>query len=85
MSRKTNYSSIKQMRYLVEFVPEGIEVLFDGVATVGDTSHTDLDIGVTLPLHHAPHEVVLRYQVLGLHQMDTQHSLWVEQGQGMLL
>lgn len=39
------------------------------------TSDTNLDVGVTLSFHHAPHEVVLGYQVLGLHQMDSQHSL----------
>lgn len=49
------------MSYLVEFIPDRIEVLFDGVATISDTSHTDLDIGVTLSLHHASHEIVLRY------------------------
>ena len=48
------------------------------MATISDTSHTDLHVGVTLPLDHAPHEVVLGYQALGLHQMDTQHSLWAE-------
>lgn len=85
MSRERNHFSIKPTCYLVEFIPDGIEVLLDGVAAVGDTSHADLDIGVTLALDHAPHEVVLGYQVLGLHQMDTQHSLWVEQGWGMLL
>lgn len=85
MSRERNHFSIKPTCYLVEFIPDGVEVLLDGVAAVGDTSHADLDIGVTLALDHAPHEVVLGYQVLGLHQMDTQHSLWVEQGWGMLL
>lgn len=75
MSRGTNYSSIKQSKYLIKLIPGRIEVLFDGVAAEGDTSHTDLDVGVTLPLHHASHEVVLGYQVLGLYQMNTQHSL----------
>lgn len=46
------------------------------MAAVSDASHTDLDIGVALPFHHAPHEVVLGDQALGLHQMDSQHSLW---------
>lgn len=64
-----------QRHYLIEFIPDGIEVLFDGVAAEGDPRHTDLNIGVALPLHYAPHEVVLGYKVLRLHQMDTQHSL----------
>ena len=57
--------------YLIKFIPGRIEVLFDGVAAECDTSHTDLNIRVALPLHHAPHEVVLGYQALGLHQMDS--------------
>lgn len=61
--------------YLVEFVPVGVQVLFDGVAAEGDSPNPDLDVGVTLPLHHAPHEVILGYQVTGLHQVDTQHTL----------
>ena len=74
---RSNWLSTKQRWYLVELVPEWIEVLFDGVAAEGDACHTDLDVGVTLPLHHSPHEVVLGYQVLGLDQMNTQNSLWV--------
>lgn len=65
---------------LVKFIPDGIEVLLDGVAAVRDAGHADLDIGVALPFHHAPHEVVLGDQVLGLHQMDAQHSLWNRDG-----
>ncbi len=53
------------------------------MAAVSDTCHTDLYIGVALPLHHATHEVVFRDQVLGFHQMDSQYSLWTEQGQEM--
>lgn len=60
---------------LVKFIPGGIEVLLDGVAAVSDAGHTDLDIGVALPFYHPPHEVVLGDQVLGLHQMDSQHPL----------
>lgn len=44
----------------------------------GDTCHTDLDVGVALALDHAPHEVVLSYQILRLHQVDPQHSLRAE-------
>lgn len=61
---------------LVKFVPDGIEVLLDSVAAVSDAGHADLDIGVALPFYHAPHEVVLGNQVLGIHQMDPQHPLW---------
>lgn len=82
MSRTHNI--LNNGRYLVEFIPGGIEVLFDGVAPVSDASHADLDVGIALPLHHAPHEVVLCYQALGLHQVDAQHSLWTEQGQAVL-
>lgn len=61
--------------YLIEFIPGRIEVLLDGVAAEGDAGYTDLHVRVALPLYHSTHEVVFRYQVLGLHQMDTQHSL----------
>lgn len=52
------------------------------MAAEGYTSHTDLHIGVTFPLHHASHEVVLGYEVLGLHQVDSQNSLKAHQRQG---
>lgn len=68
--------SRKESNNLIKFIPDGVEVLLDGVAAVSDAGHPDLDIGVALPFHHAPHEVVLGDQVLGLHQMDSQHSLW---------
>ena len=61
--------------HLVELVPDGVEVLLDGVAPVGDARHLHLDVRVTLPLHHAAHEVVLGDQVLGLGQVDAQHAL----------
>ena len=45
------------------------------MAPVGDARHLHLDVRVTLPLHHAAHEVVLGDQVLGLGQVDAQHAL----------
>lgn len=39
------------------------------------TAHIYLDIRITLALHHAPHQVILRYQVLGLQQVDPQYPL----------
>lgn len=69
---------MKKIQYLIKFIPDWVEVFFDGVAAISDTSNTDLDIRVALSLHHAPHEVVLGYKVLGLHKMDAQDSLWRE-------
>lgn len=74
--KKNTNTGGKESNYLIKFIPDGVEVLLDGVAAVSNAGHTDLDIGVTLPFHHAPHEVVLGDQVLGLHQMDSQHPLW---------
>ena len=45
------------------------------MAPVRDARHLDLDVRVTLPLHHAAHEVVLGDEVLGLSQVDAQHAL----------
>lgn len=74
--KKNTNTSGKESNNLIKFIPDGVEVLFDGMAAVSDASHADLDIGVALPFHHAPHEVVLSDQVLGLYQVDSQHSLW---------
>lgn len=71
---------LQRQSNLVELVPHRVEVLFDGVAPVGDASHPDLHVGVALPLHHAAHEVVLGYQVLGFHQVHAQHPLVVGEG-----
>lgn len=35
----------------------------------------NLDIGVTLALHHAPHQVVLGHQILSLQQVNPQQPL----------
>lgn len=78
--RRDQSKLLEPQTNLIELVPDRVEVFFDGVAAVGDASHPDLDIGVALPLHHAPHEVVLRYQVLGFHQVDAQHPLLVREG-----
>lgn len=78
--RRDQSKLLERQTNLVELVPDRVEVFFDGVAAVGDASHPDLDIGVALPLHHAPHEVVLCYQVLGFHQVDAQHPLLVREG-----
>lgn len=54
------------------------------MAAKGYTGDTNLDIGVALPLHHAPHEVVFGNEVLSLHKVDPQHSLQA-QGQWKFL
>lgn len=56
--------------YLKQFIPDRVKVFFDGVAAESNPSNTDLHVGVALPFHHAPHEVVFGDQVLGLHQVD---------------
>lgn len=38
-------------------------------------AYVDLDIGVALALHHAPHQVVLCNQILGLQQVNPQQPL----------
>lgn len=50
------------------------------MAAEGYTTDTNLHVGVALPLHHATHKVVFGNQVLGLHQMDSQHSLQADSG-----
>lgn len=40
-----------------------------------NSSYVDLDIGVALALHHAPHQVVLGNQILGLQQVNPQQPL----------
>lgn len=52
------------------------------MAAEGYTTDTNLHVGVALPLHHATHKVVFGNQVLGLHQMDSQHSLQADSGCG---
>lgn len=41
----------------------------------GHSPNDDLDIRVTLALHHAPHEVILGYQILSFQKVDPQHPL----------
>lgn len=66
---------ISQQSHLIHLVPDGVEVLLDHLTFKGFTSDLDLDIRVTLALHHPTHQIVFRNQVLTLHEVDTQHTL----------
>lgn len=61
--------------HLIHLIPDGTEVLFDHVALKLGISDTDLHIRVTLPLHHAPHQVVLCNQTLTFQKDDSQEPL----------
>lgn len=41
--------------YLIHFIPSWVEILFDNVTLKCNSTYIDLDIGVTLALHHSSH------------------------------
>lgn len=64
--------------YLIHFIPCGVQVLFDNMTLKCNLSYVNLDIGVTLALHHATHQVVLSNQILSLQQVNPQQPLQVK-------
>lgn len=60
---------------LIHLIPDWVEIFLDHVTLKLGISDMDLNVGVTLALHHAPHQVVLGNQILGLQQVDPQHPL----------
>lgn len=52
--------------YLIHLVPCWVQVLLDNVTLEYSASYVDLNVGVALALHHAPHQVILGHQVLSL-------------------
>lgn len=45
------------------------------MALKSNIAYVNLHIRITLALHHAPHQVILCHQILGLQQVDPQHPL----------
>lgn len=82
MSFTTDYKNMSWtgdvVSYLVHFIPRRVEVLFDALTLKWDPTYVDFDVGVTLALHHASHQVVLGNKVAGLKQVNPQHPLQVE-------
>ena len=66
--------------YLIHFVPCGVQILLDDMTLECYAPYVDLDVGVTLALHHAPHQVVLSNQILGLQQVNPQQPLQDDDG-----
>lgn len=56
----------RKASYLIHFIPCWVEILLDNLTLKHNSSYVDLDIGVTLALHHASHQIVLGHQILGL-------------------
>lgn len=61
--------------YLIHLIPCGVEILLDHMTLEGHSPNVDLDIRVTLTLHHAPHQVILGYQILSFQKVNPQHPL----------
>lgn len=52
--------------YLIHLIPRGVKITLDNLTRECFAPDVDLDIGVTLALHHAPHQVILGHQTPGL-------------------
>lgn len=50
--------------HLIHLVPGRVQVFLDYVTLEHSATYVDLDVRVTLALHHAPHQVILGHQVL---------------------
>lgn len=71
---------LRNTLYLIHFLPRWVQILLDDMTFKCDTPYVDLDIGVTLALHHAPHQVIFGNQMLRLQQVNPQQPLQDEAG-----
>lgn len=68
--------------YLVNFVPFGVQAVFDGLALEELVSNMEDAVGVRLPLDQATQEFILPFQVLSLQEVNPQDSLVTHTAQG---
>lgn len=66
----SSFLSYSPVAHLIKLVPDRVKVLLYNTALESQPSHTDLHVGVTFALHHAPHVAVLSNKILGLQQLD---------------
>lgn len=57
-------SPAENTSHLIHLVPGRVQVFLDYVTLERSATYVDLNIRVTLALHHAPHQVILGHQVL---------------------
>lgn len=58
------WSPAANTSHLIHLVPGRVQVFLDYVTLEHSATYVDLDVRVTLALHHAPHQVILGHQVL---------------------
>lgn len=67
---KHSWSPAENTSYLIHLIPCWVQVLLDNVTLEYSATYVDLNVGVTLALHHAPHQVILGHQVLSFQQVN---------------
>ena len=65
----------RNQKYLVNFIPFGVDVLFDDLALEELFANLDDPIRVRLALDQPSQELVLANQFLGLKKVDPQDAL----------
>lgn len=60
------HNRLENTSYLIHLIPCWVQVLLDDVTLEYSATYVDLNVGVTLAFHHAPHQVILGHQVLSL-------------------
>lgn len=60
------HNTLENTEYLIHLVPCWVQVLLDNVTLEYSATYVNLNVGVALAFHHAPHQVILGHQVLSL-------------------
>lgn len=66
----------RNQKYLVDFIPFGVDVLFDDLALEELFANLDDPIWVRLALDQPSQELVLANQFLSLKEVNPQDALW---------